>query len=271
MRLAFLVTRREITEVLRDLNLVGPMIAMPSLMAFIAVLPLLGTAQTSTEMISIVAGTLAAEQLGVTWMERFLQLTGMEQGQLLGNLLKAMTLPLFWIVAVALTSTVAADSFVGEKERDTIEPLLATPITNRELFLGKLVSAVVPAVAGTWIGILIFSVGVWRTANPFFPRFLLADTDWLASTFIVVPLMAIMSAGVAALISSRVATYRAAYQLNGLIVLPIITFLVPQTVILFLMTPRALALLSSVILAVDVVLVYTALRTFNREQLVRGS
>ena len=270
MRLALLITRREITEVLRDLNLVGPMIAMPSLMAFIATLPLLGTAQTSTEMITIVAGTLAAEQLGVTWMERFLLLTSTQQGEMLNQLLKAMTLPLFWIVAVALTATLAADSFVGEKERDTIEPLLATPVSNQEIFIGKLISAVVPAVVGTWIGIAVFSIGVYQTANPFFPRFLMMDTDWLASTFIIVPLMAIMSAGVAALISARVATYRAAYQLNGLVVLPVITFLVPQTVILFFLTPRALTVLAGAVFVVDVLLIFIALRTFNREQLIRG-
>ena len=75
---------------------------------------------------------------------------------------------------------------------------------------------------------------------------------------------------VAALISTRVATYRAAYQLNGLVVLPVITLLVPQTVALFFVRSDALVILTTVILAIDVVLVVTALRVFDREQLLKG-
>src|SRR5581483_1768562 len=131
------------------------------------------------------------------------------------------------------------------KERDTLEPLLATPIGNGALFFGKLMTAVVPAVLGTWWGTAILAVGIWFSGNQYFPHLLLADPEWTASTFIIVPLMALMSASVAALISTRVATYRAAYQLNGLIVLPIVAFMIPQTVVLFFLTRHALWVLGT--------------------------
>ena len=185
-------------------------------------------------------------------------------------MLKALTLPLFWIVTVALTATVAADSFVGEKERDTLEPLLATPIGNGQLFFGKLMTAVVPATLGAWWGTLILSAGVWNADNPYFPHFLLADMDWAVSTFIVVPLMAVLSAGVAALISTRVATYRAAYQLNGLIVLPIVALLVPQTMLLFFFTTAAVWVLVVFFGLLDAWLLLTAIHFFDRERLLRG-
>jgi hypothetical protein len=88
--------------------------------------------------------------------------------------------------------------------------------------------------------------------------------------FVVVPLMALLAAAVAALISTRVATYRSAYQLNGLVVLPIILLLVPQTVVLFLFTPYALLLIAVLFAAVDVVLVALAMRLFDRERIARG-
>jgi ABC-2 type transport system permease protein len=270
MRMALLVTRREITEVIRDFNLLGPMIMMPALMAVVASLAVVGSATADTTTVSVVVGTIGAEQLPPQWMQYYLMLSEGQQGALLATILKAMTLPLFWIVTVALTATIAADSFVGEKERDTLEPLLATPIKNAELFVGKLIAAVVPAVVGTWIGLAIFTLAVWRSHNPYFPGFLLADRDWLASSLIMVPLMALMSAGVAALISTRVATYRAAYQLNGLVVLPIITLIVPQTVLLFFLTPWALAILGLAFFLLDAALVGTAIKIFDREQLLRG-
>jgi ABC-type Na+ efflux pump permease subunit len=44
---------------------------------------------------------------------------------------------------------VALESFVGEKERGTIEPLLTKPREDREIFLGKqLIGVVTPRVGG---------------------------------------------------------------------------------------------------------------------------
>jgi len=270
MRRALLVTQREITEVLRDINLLGPMIMMPALMGFVASLAVVGTSSANSDAVSVVVGTVGVGSVSPRWMQAFTALSQGDQSRLLANILKALTLPLFWIVTVALTATISADSFVGEKERDTLEPLLATPIRNGELFFGKLLTAVIPAVAGTWFGIAIFGWGAWRANSPYFPHFLLVDSDWVASIFLMVPLMAIMSAAVAALISTRVATYRAAYQLNGLVVLPVITLLVPQTVVLFFVTPNALAILGTGFIIVDAILVWTAVRIFDREQLLKG-
>ena len=44
-----------------------------------------------------------------------------------------------------ISSVVAASSFVGEKERKTLESLLYTPIDIASLFWGKLLSAFIPA------------------------------------------------------------------------------------------------------------------------------
>jgi hypothetical protein len=43
MNLAFAITRREIREVMRDFNLLMPMVALPLLIAFIAGMAVLGS------------------------------------------------------------------------------------------------------------------------------------------------------------------------------------------------------------------------------------
>ena len=82
--------------------------------------------------------------------------------------------------------------------------------------------------------------------------------------------MAVLAAAIAALISTRVATYRSAYQLNGLVVLPIILLLVPQTVVLFLFTPRALVYVGAFFAFIDLGLVWLAMKLFDRERILRG-
>jgi len=267
---ALLITARELTEVVRDLNLLAPMVVLPTLVALIVCMAMFVTSTVETGTVSMVVGTVGAERLPPRAVSYFLGLSDMNQAALVSRVLKALTMPVLWIVTVALTATVASDSFVGEKERGTLEPLLATPISNGQLFLGKLLTAVLPAILCTWFGTAILSVGALVADNQYFPRLLLSDPDWATSTFLLVPLMAILSAGVAALISTRVATYRAAYQLNGLVVLPIVTMLIPQTMVLFFVTPWALLMLSALFGIIDLGLIYTAISFFDRERLRKG-
>jgi hypothetical protein len=50
----------------------------------------------------------------------------------------------------------------------------------------------------------------------------------------------------------------------------VITLLVPQTVVLFFVTPNALAILGTGFIIIDAILVWTAVRIFDREQLLKG-
>jgi hypothetical protein len=54
-------------------------------------------------------------------------------------------------------------------------------------------------------------------------------------------------------------------------VLPVILFLIPQTILLLLITPLALLYIGALILVVDLVLVAAALAIFDRERILRGA
>ena len=66
--------------------------------------------------------------------------------------------PLFLIVPLMVSVVLAADAFAGEKERKTIEGLLHLPISDRDLFLAKLLGAFIPAVVVSWVGFLCFAL-----------------------------------------------------------------------------------------------------------------
>ena len=270
MRLVTVVTKRELLEVVRDFNLLFPMLALPALIAFIAGFAVLGSSRGPANFMGQALGGVLLDQIPEQQLRVLVYLDVRDQESMIRVVLKALMIPLFWVTPVALTSTVAADSFVGEKERNTIEPLLATPISDVQLFAAKLCTAVLPAVAGTWLGMALFGLLILNARTPYFSTFIWADPDWVLSALVLVPLLALLAAAVAALISTRVSTYRSAYQLNGLIVLPLILFLVPQTVILFLFTPRALLYIGAFFLIVDACLVWLGLRIFDRERLLRG-
>src|SRR3954454_24144566 len=178
MRIAVVVTKREIREVLRDFNLLFPMIALPTLIAFIAGMAVLGSSRGPVNFMAEMVGGAALNQLPDNQLRILVYLDLRDQDAVIRVVLKALMIPLFWVTPVALTSTVAADSFVGEKERNTIEPLLAAPISDGQLFLAKLATAVLPAVVGTWVGMLIFSALIFAAPSTYFPRFILLDPAW---------------------------------------------------------------------------------------------
>ncbi len=270
MRYAWILFRREIREVLRDFHLLLPVVALPALMALAASFAILAATRPDSPLVGNILEGIELDRLppGFLRLFAFSDLT-VEQKNLL-FVLKVIIFPLFWVIPVALTSTIAADSFVGEKERRTIEPLLATPVANAELLAGKISTAAALAVFGSWLSYLLFGVTVVTAINPRFPYPVFPDGDWYFAALALVPLLAVLSASIAALISTRVATYRAAYQLNGLIVLPVLLVFIPQTMGLYFVSPRALAVAAVGILLLDVLFVGLSLRAFDRERLLRG-
>lgn len=174
---------------------------------------------------------------------------------------------LFMILPVAIPVTIAAYSIVGEKTNRSLEPLLATPITTTELLTGKLIAAILPALLATWLAFGIFFVGAYFLASPdVFSRFL--DPMWLIAIFFVAPLLTMLSACIALIISSRATDPRVAEQLSALILLPIILVVVGQSVGLILINRQVMLIILVVVAVLDVALLYLAVRLFQRENIL---
>ena len=63
----------------------------------------------------------------------------------------------FFVALASLVPTVLASySLVGEKVEKSLEPLLATPLTDGEILSGKMFAAFLPTLVAMYIGISIF-------------------------------------------------------------------------------------------------------------------
>lgn len=72
----------------------------------------------------------------------------------------AGNLPAFFAVFMAFLPArlVAIESFAGERERGTLESLLALPLTDRGIALGKIVAATVYGAARGWLFVVVWAV-----------------------------------------------------------------------------------------------------------------
>lgn len=137
--------------------------------------------------------------------------------------------PLYLILPLMVSSVVAADSLAGEKERRTMEALLYTPTSDTELLIAKMLSAWLPATLVAWGGFLLYSIVVNIAAWPTFGYIFFPTPMWWILALWVAPAIAGVGLGVTVLISARVNTFQEAYQLGGLVVLPVIALMISQS------------------------------------------
>src|SRR5512137_2763049 len=62
------------------------------------------------------------------------------------------------ILAGVVPTAIASYTIVGEKVEKTLEPLLASPVTDGEILLGKGISAFLPSILAIWGGSVLFIV-----------------------------------------------------------------------------------------------------------------
>jgi len=175
---------------------------------------------------------------------------------------------MFMILPLAIPATISAYSIVGEKTTRSLEPLLATPITTTELLIGKSMAAAIPAILATYIAFGIFALGAFLIVPNRLLLEALLDARWLIAVFVVGPLLALMAVFFSLMISSRVNDPRVAEQLSMVVIIPVMGVFFGQLAGLFVLNRQLILASALVLILVDALLVYVAVRLFQRENIL---
>lgn len=183
------------------------------------------------------------------------------------------------ILPTILAGGVVADSFAGERERQTLETLLATRLSDRDIFLGKVAACVVYCLAFSWAATLVsvVTLNVTRGNGP--PFFLSMGSLLLATVGAV--LFTVLTAAVGVFVSLRAPTVRAAAQIFSLATVvifvggPFLLRFLPQEGLMWMVRTlegRNAAVLGVVVaaaaLAIDVLLLALGVARFQRKRLI---
>ncbi len=173
----------------------------------------------------------------------------------------------FLLIPMMMPVYIAAYSIIGEKETKSLEPLLATPISTWELLVGKSLAAVLPAVILTWLSFIALVIGSYFIMPQ--PVFLaMIRPVWLIGMALISPLLAMLSVSSGVIVSSRMNDPRAAQQVTGIFVIPIIALsLVVLAGKVFLSVPMVI-LAAAIILALDCAVLFFAVKLFRRETIL---
>lgn len=174
---------------------------------------------------------------------------------------------LFLIIPLMTASVIAADSFAGEKERGTMESLLFTPVDMRSLFTGKVLAALLPAIALSLVTFLLNATVVNLVAWPLFGRIFFPNINWLPLMLLVIPMISLIAVLLNVFISARVSSFQAAYQMGGMVVLPVVLLIFGQVSGALLLDTVVLLIIGLVLGVLNAVLLRLVLRRLDRPTL----
>jgi ABC-type transport system involved in multi-copper enzyme maturation permease subunit len=215
---ALIITRRELRDQFRDWRIIVPIAVLTLIFPFLANF-------TTRRILGFV------QQYGANLIaERFIPFLLMIVG--------------FFPISISLV--IALESFAGESERRSIEPLLSSPLTDGQLYLGKLLACVITPLVAAYLGMAVYMAGVYR-ASAWRP-----DTMFVVLIILLTAVQALVMVCGAVVISTQTTSVRAANLLASFIIIPVALLIQVESVMMLWADYRVLwwVVLALLVLAV---------------------
>lgn len=192
-------------------------------------------------------------------------------GSLQENITKMIlnyALPIFFLLIPIMASTImSAASFVGEKEKQTLETLLYCPLSLKQLFQAKTAASFLLSMSVSGISFLVMlfvlETEIYFTAG----IFILPGIQWLLVMLLLAPSLSVIAITLMVLISAKAQSVEDAQQGAVFLVLPIIFLCISQFAGLFLINAWILLGLGSLCAVLAFLLFRRAAANFTYETL----
>lgn len=251
---------KDLTEVRVDKGIWIPLLILPFLFAF--VLPLITVViSTNPEL----AGLINEAETFIESFPVHLAPIGLADSEILTYaFLMYFTVPFFLLIPIIISTALSITSFIGEKENKTIEGLFYTPLTTKELMLGKILASALPSILVTWVAAIVYGIIVNVFGMQVAGQLIFPNVNWLIVLFLLVPFITFLSISLILFVSHRVKTSKSAQSVSMLLVFPVIGFIVSQSTGILLFNPMFGLILSAILLLIDIVCFYYLTKSFNR-------
>ena len=266
---AMLVFRKDWMEIKRNWQVILPIAILPLVIS--VVLPVVLTSIPSllppTAQTQVNGFDTLIQNLPSNVQEQLASMTDVQ------SMVYVMALyflaPFFLIIPLMASSVIASDSFAGEKERKTIEALLATPISDSELFFGKMLVSFVPSMIVTILSFVVYTILFDVLSFSIFNgMLLLPNLDWLLMIFGLAPTVALSSIGLTVIISSKVKGFREAQQISVVLLLPILALVFGQAAGAVIFGATMITILTAIFAVIDFAVFRIGVTTFKREEIL---
>jgi uncharacterized membrane protein SpoIIM required for sporulation len=163
---------------------------------------------------------------------------------------------------ISISLVIALESFVGEKERRSLEPLLSSPLADWQVYLGKLLAALIVPLAASYLGTGVYLWSIWRELGWTPPG------EMLAQILVLTVVQALVMVSGAIVISAQTTSVRAANLLASFIIIPMALLIQAESIAMFWGYNYVLWWAAAAQLVVAFLLVRMGISHFSREELL---
>ena len=192
-----------------------------------------------------------------------------QQQRIFGLILNNIMPVFFLMIPIMASSVMAASSFVGEKEKHTLETLLYSPLSLKQMFQAKILAGFSVGMMVSYISfaamMLVLELEVFLLTG----EAILPSSSWLAIMLLIAPAISLIAIAVTVRSSAKAQTIEEAQQRAVFLVFPILALLIGQFTGILLISAGLLWGVGAVLAALDVLLMRGAAGSFTYEKLLR--
>lgn len=175
-----------------------------------------------------------------------------------------------FVLAAAIVPLITSTySLVGEKLENTLEPLLATPTTDREILTGKYMASLLPAILSVILAGVVFAVVSDILMDGPLGYTLYPNWLFVTDVFLVAPLASLFMTGLSVLFSARARSVQGAQAYGRLL---LFLFAIPIWLsfanVISLNNVTDVLAIAGGLAVVDILVYYLSIATFNREEIL---
>lgn len=212
---------------------------------------------------------LIAQGLAERWFNFVEQYAG-DASVIIGGRSIPFLLMIVGFFPTSISLVIALETFVGEKERRSLEPLLSTPLTNTEMYIGKTMSSIIPPLIASYGGMTFYLLMLVNGELEWRPQPAL-----IAQIFLLTTVQSLVMITGAVVVSSQATSTRSANLLASFVIIPMTVVIQAESFVMFI-APDAdspygimsLWLTAIAMMVVVVLFLRVGNSIFNREELL---
>lgn len=256
----FALIKKDIRSITANRRILASMLVVPLVLA--VVLPSIFVVGTVLEPESIAEFQVLLDMLPNS--------VGKSDQQLIYGLLLNKIMPVFFLmIPIMASSVMAASAFVGEKEKHTLETLLYTPLSLKQIFQAKILAGFFVGMAVSCIAFAAMLVVVEGELLLLTGSAILPELSWLIVMLLIAPGLSLAGIAITVRGSAKADTVEEAQQRAVFLIFPLIALIVGQFSGMLLINSWMLLGLGLVLVVLDILLMGGTDRKFTYDNLLK--
>ena len=176
----------------------------------------------------------------------------------------------FLMIPIMASSVMSAASFVGEKEKRTLETLLYCPLSLKQIFRSKVTASFIISMVVSGISFAAMLVVVEALSYTITGGFVLPDIKWIFILFLVAPAISLIAITLIVRMSAKAQSVEDAQQGAVFLLIPVLLLLIVQFTGILLISSWLLLSIGILCAFAAVILLNKSMSHFQYETLLKN-